>query len=98
MDRKNEDLLSSHEGEVDFSLETPNNLDLNIEQECRSPNVARASSVQECPNTMILIHGIRKGRKKKPPKRHWKIERKLKQPKTGGWKSGKRQKVERQSA
>lgn len=46
MDTSNDDLLSSHEDDIDFSLQTPNNLDLNIEQECRSPNVAHVSSVQ----------------------------------------------------
>ncbi|KAH7841205.1 hypothetical protein Vadar_027003 [Vaccinium darrowii] len=46
MDTSNDDLLSSHEDDIDFSLQTPNNLDLNIEQECRSPNVAHFSSVQ----------------------------------------------------
>ncbi|XP_058181919.1 protein FAR1-RELATED SEQUENCE 7-like [Rhododendron vialii] len=46
MDRNNDDVLSSHKDDIDFSLQTPNNLDLNIEQECRSPNVAHVSSVQ----------------------------------------------------
>ncbi|GFY81930.1 hypothetical protein Acr_02g0001700 [Actinidia rufa] len=46
MDRSDGDLVSSHEDDTDIRLQTSNNLDLNIEQDCRSPKVAHVRSLQ----------------------------------------------------
>ncbi|XP_057473394.1 protein FAR1-RELATED SEQUENCE 5-like isoform X2 [Actinidia eriantha] len=46
MDRSDDDLVSSHEDDMDIGLQVSNNLDLNIEQDCRSPKVAHVRSLQ----------------------------------------------------
>ncbi|GFY83239.1 hypothetical protein Acr_03g0000130 [Actinidia rufa] len=46
MDRSDDDLVSSHEDDMDIRLQVSNNLDLNIEQDCRSPKVAHVRSLQ----------------------------------------------------
>uniref|UniRef100_K7N3N2 Protein FAR1-RELATED SEQUENCE n=1 Tax=Glycine max TaxID=3847 RepID=K7N3N2_SOYBN len=49
MDGDQNEFGSVHEGNVDIGPQTSNNLELNVEQNCCSPNVARASDSQSCP-------------------------------------------------
>ncbi|XP_028122240.1 protein FAR1-RELATED SEQUENCE 5-like isoform X1 [Camellia sinensis] len=46
MDRNDDDLVSSHDDDMDIRCQTSNNLDLNIEHDCCSPKVAHVGSVQ----------------------------------------------------
>ncbi|KAA8533760.1 hypothetical protein F0562_031277 [Nyssa sinensis] len=46
MHRNEDGPVSPHEGDMDIRLETSNNLDLNVEHDCRSPKVAHVSAVQ----------------------------------------------------
>uniref|UniRef100_A0A5B7B2B1 Protein FAR1-RELATED SEQUENCE n=1 Tax=Davidia involucrata TaxID=16924 RepID=A0A5B7B2B1_DAVIN len=46
MHRNDDDPVSPHVEDMDFRLRTSNNLDLNVDQDCRSPKVAHVSAVQ----------------------------------------------------
>ncbi|RDX62880.1 Protein FAR1-RELATED SEQUENCE 5, partial [Mucuna pruriens] len=55
MDEDRNELGTVHEGNVDIGHQTSNDLDLNVEQNCCSPNVAHANDIQSCPPSLANV-------------------------------------------